>query len=203
MSKEFFMINKPKPMRRSISQLSMNKPQYYNKPEDKNSPIIRNTSSKFLFNGNDLSKFYKNNKNIFNNNKILSRNRNNRLFKPGFDLNSLNMISNRSLKNIEKNSSIYNVVKNRSYFRKKNTKKDEVNELSFLPKIKPRKIIIDYYAGFNELHVHDLNQKYNSSTYKKFGHNGPYMGENYNPENYFKQPKNRFSTNYYGALFQN
>ena len=202
MSKELIKINKPKTLTRSISQILVNKPQDNYKSPEKNSSILRNASYNLLFNGNDLSKFYNKNDIIFNN-KILSRNKNQPFINSKFNLSPFNMKPNRSLKNFGRSSSICNESKNESTFRKKYINKDVISEINYLPKVRPRKIIINYYAGFNELHVQNINQKHNSSTYKKYGHNGPFMGGKYNPENYFQQPKNRVCTNYYGALFQN
>ena len=205
MQKEFIKFDEPKTLKRSISQSTLNKRRNYNnynKPQNTIYSNYRNTSSKYLFNGNDLSKFFNKNNKVFNINKILSRNKSKPFNKKKLNINSCNTVSNHTLNNFERSSSIRNSKKCKNFFRN-NIKKDLFNEINFLPSIKPRKILIDFYAGSNELHMQNVNKKYNALTYKQYGHNGHYMGDNYDPTNYFRQPKNRISTNYYGALFQN
>ncbi len=71
-----------------------------------------------------------------------------------------------------------------------------------LPKVQPRRVIIDYYCGSDEVHIRDFNKKNNSM--KKFGKSSSqYMGDSYNPFNYYKDARNKFKRNYYGAVFLN
>lgn len=175
-------INNFKKLKLNITELTKNK-----KLPTKKTPIYRNGSHKILFNGNDLSKILSQNslqrKSIKKTN-IPFFNKEEK-FNPLFIINKKHKIS--SLKEI--------------LYKKNNI----LEEMKNLPKIKPRKIIIDYYSGSDELRINNLNlnKKFDTIINKKYGHNGSFMGDKYNPENYHPIPKNKFSKNYYGALFQN
>ena len=130
------------------------------------------------------------------------------------NLRNLNKIINQrnrnNLRNIERSSSVCNMLnsneKKIKFFNglNKNRSTEELlnkKTIYFFPAIKPRRIIIDYYCGPNELHITNINKK--NSSYKKYGRNAFFMGSKFNPENYEIKQANRFNRNYYGKVFSN
>lgn len=81
-------------------------------------------------------------------------------------------------------------IKNKDFIQQKNKLNLKANSLSKLPKIRPRKIIIDYcqYNGSNVIS-------------KKIGCNSNFMGSDFNPANYSIPSKNRTARNVFGGLY--
>lgn len=70
----------------------------------------------------------------------------------------------------------------------------------FLPKLNPRPVIIDYNLTYSRDNGKSMSTKYTNG-YKNLGHNGPFMGIRYNPDNYEIRRKNRTKRNVFGTLF--